>query len=160
MTMKKPRTVTVVAGSVVLAGLVLLATVRPSVADAPAGRFTVSGGTAADAKTGLVWQRVVPSGTYTWAQADTYCASNTGGLPGSGWRLPSLLELQTIVDDSRASPAIDPTVFPNTPPEYFWTSSTEATGTPATNYKWYVRFDYGSTLTDEVANTHRLRCVR
>lgn len=154
--MKKLGTVAVVAGSVAFAALILLATARPSVANAPSGRFMASGGTIIDAKTGLVWQLVVPSGTYTWADAGPYCTSNAASLPGLGWRLPSMKELQTIVDDSRSVPSIDP-IFSSTPGDYFWTSSTYA---PSMGYAWAIRFTIGGAASIKVDNGYRVRCVR
>ena len=78
-------------------------------ANAPPNRYTVTnGGTATgtvyDTFTGLTWQQAVPTSTYTWSAAITYCSSNTAGLPGTGWRLPKLKELQTIVDYTIAAP--------------------------------------------------------
>jgi hypothetical protein len=157
MTMKKPGTVGMAAGSLALAGLLLFAAVRPSAADAPAGRFTSAAGTVTDTKTGLVWHQGVPSGTYTWADAGTYCTSNTAGLPGSGWRLPSLTELQTIVDDSRSLPAIDPTAFPSTPSVSFWTSSAYASQAGSA---YGVSFAYGLTDVAAATLTRSVRCVR
>jgi hypothetical protein len=98
------------------------------------GEFVVSadGLTVTDTISGLVWQRdgsgtragCSGSGntTCTWAEAKAYCASLTlGGV--SGWRLPALMELETIVDPAMAGPAIDATAFPNTTEDFYWTSS-------------------------------------
>ncbi len=78
---------------------------------APAGRYVVTAGgtvngTVQDTKTGLIWQQTVPSGTYTWADATAYCGSTVVStrLGGTGWRLPTLEELQTIVDHTQAAP--------------------------------------------------------
>jgi formylglycine-generating enzyme required for sulfatase activity len=124
-------------------------------ANAPAGRYTTSGGTVYDTKTKLTWQQTVPSGTYTWAGAKAYCAGLN--LGGSGWRLPTAKELQTIVDDSRTNPAIDPTAFPSTPSDYFWSSSPLA---GSSSNAWFVLFGYGSTDYYVVSFTYSVRCVR
>jgi hypothetical protein len=132
------------------------------------GEFVVSGDglTVTDETTGLVWQRdgsgtrAGCSGgrnlTCTWAEAKAYCASLT--LAGvSGWRLPAVIELSTIVDFTRTSPAIDPTAFPTTPSEWFWTSS------PYTAYSGYVEdvyFSAGYSGNDVVGLGQRVRCVR
>lgn len=142
-----------VSALVVLAGLGLA--VRRGAADAPTDQYTTSNGTVTDTRTGLVWQLTPPAGSYAWADASTYCASNTG-LSGSGWRLPSLPELQTIVDDSRKNPAIDPT-FSNAPADYFWTSSTYA---PMAGSAWLVNFYDGNTGGIPATSTFRVRCVR
>ena len=66
--------------------------------DATAGeRYTVADGTVFDTRTQLTWQRTFPSERYTWDDATSYCASLA--LPGAGWRLPSINELLTLVDD-------------------------------------------------------------
>ena len=123
-------------------------------ANAPDGRYTTSGGTVYDTKTKLTWQQTVPSGTYTWAGAKTYCAGLN--LGGTGWRLPTAKELQTIVDDSRTSPAIDTTAFPATPSDYFWSSSTSA----GSSIGWFVVFDYGYTGNLSRFIALDVRCVR
>ena len=66
-------------------------------------------------------------------------------------------ELQTIVDDTRTYPAIDPTAFPNTPSEGFWSASPYA---GATSYAWLIAFDIGSTGGNLMGNTYWVRCVR
>jgi len=134
----------------VLAGLTLLAH-----ADAPAGRYTIANETVYDTKTELTWQQAVPSTKYTWADAKTYCAGLN--LASTGWRLPTAKELQTIVDESRTNPSIDPNAFPSTPSDHFWSSS-PARG--SSSYAWYVHFSLGNTSSNGVSNTYYVRCVR
>ena len=86
------------AAGVVLAGLGL--TVRRVAADAPMGRYTLTNdkmltGTVYDNKTKLTWQQAVPSTTYNWSAAMSYCTGNVGALPGSGWRLPGRVSPRT-----------------------------------------------------------------
>ena len=45
---------------------------------------------------GLVWQRGW-GGTRNWFGALAYCEQNMGGLPGEGWRLPSIDELRSLI---------------------------------------------------------------
>jgi hypothetical protein len=124
-------------------------------ADAPTGRYTITNGTVYDSKSKLTWQQTVPSTKYAWAAAKTYCSGLS--LAGSGWRLPTAKELQTIVDESRNSPSIDPTAFPSTPLDYFWSSSPLA---DSSSYAWIVYFDDGYTGIKDVSNTNDVRCVR
>jgi Protein of unknown function (DUF1566) len=124
-------------------------------ANAPAGRYTTSGGTVYDTKTKLTWQQAVPPGTYTWAGAKTYCAGLN--LGGTGWRLPTAKELQTIVDDSETSPAIDTTAFPSTPAGWFWSSSPAAY---ESSKAWGVNFDDGFTNNVVVSVPGSVLCVR
>ena len=133
-------------------------------AEAPPGRYVISkGGTSVgtvyDTYTRLTWQQQVSATTYAWSSAGTYCTANTPTLPGPGWRLPTLKELQTLADYTIASPGptIDPTAFPNTPSTAFWTSSPLA-GT--TGSAWYVNFSSGSTGYLATSYPNQVRCVR
>ena len=57
------------------------------------------------------------------------------------WRLPTRTELLTLVDDTRYSPAIDTTFFPNCQSGWYWTS-TRAASSPG-GCAWVVGFGYG-----------------
>jgi hypothetical protein len=126
-------------------------------ANAPVVRYTIAGGTVTDTKTKLVWQQTAPAAPYGWANAMTYCPTLGASLGGTGWRLPTIKELQTIVDDSLKSPSIDPTAFPATPVTSFWSSSPSA-GSPST--VWGVDFYDGSSNTYPGPDPHDVRCVR
>jgi len=113
-----------------------------------------------DETTGLTWEQQ-DTGALTWSAAMTRCASL-----GPGWRLPSLNELQTIVDDTKSAPAIDRDVFPLvsggapcTPavPVNFWTSSAFSS---APVNKWIVSFGDGTTSFKGPTESSRARCVR
>ncbi len=124
-------------------------------------------GTVTDNVTGLVWQQCSAgqsgtgcisgsAGTYNWDAANTYCNSNTAGLPGTGWRLPTQLELLTIVDFGKMQPSIDTTVFPNTvstASPFYWTSDTNATISSV------VQFDTGVLTTVALTAGYYTRCV-
>lgn len=75
-------------------------------------RFAIAMGSAAilDRETGLVWERTIGSSTFTFFNAATHCNTKTVG-GRKGWRVPSIWELGTLVDDSNASPAL-PTGHP------------------------------------------------
>jgi hypothetical protein len=143
---------------------VVVALTASADASAPAGRYVVTSGgtgngTVYDTKTKLTWQQTVPSTAYTWANAKTYCAGVGASLGGTGWRLPTCKELQTIVDDSQTNPSIDTTAFPSTPAAWFWSSSPVA-GSPS--YAWLVNFNNGYTYNfyDGFTDTLSVRCVR
>jgi hypothetical protein len=58
-----------------------------------------------DRETGLVWEKVPSTNTGTWFDASFSCLnSNTGGR--TGWRLPALPELMSLVDRSQANPSL------------------------------------------------------
>ena len=148
--------------------IAIIAVTLPTSADAnaPAGRYVVTSGgpdagtgngTVYDTKTKLTWQQTVSSTSYSWADAKTYCAGVGASLGGTGWRLPTCKELQTIVDDSWIAPAIDPNAFPSTPVTWFWSSSPVA---GSSSVAWAVEFGYGDTVSDGVSLTNIVRCVR
>jgi hypothetical protein len=124
-------------------------------ADVPSDCYAVANGTVLDTKTTLTWQQALDAGSYAWTDAQTYCA--TLDLDGTNWRLPSMKELMTIVDVTRADPAIDPATFPATPSDYFWSSS-PVVGSP--NAAWGVNFNKGSAGAGPLDFTARVRCVR
>ena len=129
-------------------------------AAAPAGHYVVTAGsgTVYDTKSKLTWQQTVSSTTYTWTDAKTYCAGVGTNLGGTGWRLPTIKELQSILDLSQtAAPYIDPTAFPATPSNSFWSSSPVAT---YPSYAWLVYFSTGSTSGNSITDTKNVRCVR
>jgi hypothetical protein len=109
-----------------------------------------------DQLTGLLWQRNIQAGAYTWTGADAYC----DGLElarHDDWRLPTRMELVSILDLTRSHPAIDVRAFPDAPSEWFWTSSRSAVGP---SRAWYVYFYFGYVGHDDTTNVYRVRCVR
>jgi hypothetical protein len=140
-----------------LVGVALIGNARSAIADAPPGRYTIAAGEVTDTQTGLIWQQGMSSTTgVAWADAPAYCS--TLNLNNQTWRLPSLRELQTLVDESK-TPAIDLTAFPSTPSAYFWTSNV-FTGNPGN--AWVVDFAYGFTrgFGIDVTVANPVRCVR
>ena len=121
--------------------------------------YTAHGdGTVTDNVTGLTWQQSTPKSTYAWSDAIAYCSTVTLGNLGD-WRLPSVIELVSIVDYDVASPtpSIDITAFPKTPADIFW-SSTLVAGAPSE--AWYVNFSYGYAISTDVSEINHVRCVR
>lgn len=127
-------------------------------ADAPAGHYTASGGIVTDTRTGLDWQQVMEM-TGTEADAVDYCASLD--LGGTGWRLPSMKELETIVDDSRYKPAIDPifSFFGTASSSWRTWSSSPLYGLEQA-YGWFVDFTDGSAWYQYLVEKGGIRCVR
>ena len=125
----------------------------------PASYDTSTPGVVRDEVTGLLWQQIVDPGTYTWDQATAYCEGLM--LAGhSDWRVPTRIELVSLVDYTVAppGPTIDIIAFPNTPSNLFWTSSAWASGNPGG--WWYVNFVDGDASTIVGSFTSRVRCVR
>ena len=95
-------------------------------------------GTIVDSFTGLTWMRCALGQAWTGStcsgDAATYVLSEIPGLSSgfvyagiSTWRVPTVRELQSIVDLSRFNPSTDSNAFPNTPFKHFRTSSWEWT---------------------------------
>jgi len=142
------------------AALVVLLCAAPALtrAAAPPGRYTASAGTVTDTKTKLVWQEPFAPSTMTWAAAKSYCAGLGATLGGSGWRLPTIKELQTLVDVSvSAGPAIDPKYFPNTGRSAFWSSTPS---TADTSVAWMLAFSEEGELQAGMQTAIQVRCVR
>jgi hypothetical protein len=112
--------------------------------------------TVTDTVTGLVWERGTSAGGMSWQNAKMRCASvHAGGM--TGWRLPTLIELESIVEDGQFNSAIDPTAFPGTPSTFFWSSS------PYVNVEgdaWVVNFGGGDSGASDVSNGYYTRCVQ
>lgn len=144
--------------SFVFVGAVGLAAAWPNhgFADAPVGRYSITDTTVYDTKTLLTWQRVVPIPTYTWIGAEWYCANlSLNGL--TGWRLPTIKEFHTIVDDWYEDPSIDRNAFPNTRVAYYWTSILSPYD-PAVHYT--VGFSRGQLYPGNTTDYMSVRCVR
>jgi hypothetical protein len=125
-----------------------------SCTDSEESAYSVAGDSAHDRDTGLTWQRAVDHDNYTWQEANAFCSRLNAN--GRTWRLPSLRELLTLVDVTRFEPAIDTSVFPNTPSEFFWSSSPSSTP-PGTG--WGVNFTRGSSGAALLGTKAHVRCT-
>lgn len=127
---------------------------------APDPVFTISsdgaGETVSDARTGLRWQRTTPDTIYPKADgAIAYCQGVT--LDGEGgFRLPTVKELNTLIDEKKVGPAIDPALFPGTKSEWYWTASPYVY---LPGYHWAVTFGDGASYVN-VSGKGLARCVK
>ncbi len=113
--------------------------------------------TITDNITGLVWQKQDDGIIRNWSDANTYCNNNSPGLPGSGWRLPTRMELLSIINYGKDNPVADISYFPNTKSLSYWTSITTPNNTTIARL---VGFDYGTTGIGNKTDTSYVRCVR
>lgn len=129
--------------------------VRAGIGSGAADYRMVATGQVQDTHTGLIWQQGGSAETMSAAQARRYCADLT--LGGHGWRLPSIKELATTVDESRVAPAIDRSVFPDTAKStYYWSSSASH---PEPAMTWALNYDDGYTNYRRITAGYA-RCVR
>lgn len=116
----------------------------PAVTPLPYPHYVqVDTGEAADVETGLVWAQTSNNTYLTQTAAVAYCANLA--LNGRTWRLPSVTELATLVDDNPnitdVSPAIDSCVFSDTSPNAYYMSSSIWGGASPT--PWALNFEDG-----------------
>ncbi len=106
------------------------------------GRTRAVDGTVTDHALGLQWGKTLLDADgdpkrYTYAEAEAAAKAL-----GEGWRLPSRVELLSLVDDTKHEPAIDTALFSDTQSSYYWTS-TPAAWSPSSS-AWIVVFDDGN----------------
>ena len=143
---------------VALAAALVLAAAVGARATAPAGQYVIGTGTVVDTKTKLMWQQTVSDPTYLPSDARTYCPSLALPFGGSGWRLPTVKELATLLDRSRAAgPMIDAAAFPATPPGLYWTATPDASSSAN---GWSVDFSSGRIARAPLTQSLKVRCVR
>jgi hypothetical protein len=129
----------------------------------PDGAYSENGdGTVTDTRTGLMWKRCAEGETWN---AGT-CTGTASMFPWEGalgqaatthfaghsdWRLPNVKELRTLVEECRRGPAINSTIFPETPSSFFWSSTPGIyvwDGNPWVQHQiisWGISFDDGRT---------------
>jgi len=107
-------------------------------------RFTESPDGWLDTRTGLEWSRTL--GETSWSDAQS--------LIPPGWRLPTIAELFSVVDNTRGRPA---TRLPNTQSDGYWSSTSYAS---YPNYAWLVGFFTGYVGYNFKSITSYVRGVR
>ncbi|HEY4015916.1 MAG TPA: DUF1566 domain-containing protein [Polyangiaceae bacterium] len=130
----------------------------------PANHYTIAAGEVTDNYTGLVWQQVYSTSVMTWSAAAGYCSGL--GLNGHTWRVPSIKEMSTLVNEALVGPAVDRTAFPNTvfcgDTTWFWGAEADAN---LAGSAWGINFCDGYTGANNTASfdmftTGYVRCVR
>src|SRR5207249_6951988 len=119
--------------------------------------YTPGTNTVRDNVTHLVWQRGFAASTQTYAQALSYCA-NLGPLDSlAGWRLPSRIEVVSLLQLQASTPYIDTANFNGTPAAGFWSSSLDPAN--AAN-AWMIDFNSMDAASFAQSTTENVRCVR
>jgi hypothetical protein len=173
MTLSTPRLV--LASCAVLASVALAIAVQ---ADAPPDQYAIFQAqtpTIKDMHALLEWERFPENNLLTgdagadggmWAEKQTFAdATDRCQRLGGGWRLPTVKELLTIIDEEPhqvyfdgGTPYIyvDRNAFPTAKPETYWSSSASTIN----NQVWTVDFGTGQTQPDNGIVPHLNRCVR
>jgi len=112
-----------------------------------------------DPDTGLEWQSEGSSNQMDLGAALKYCDSlnekNYGGH--SDWRLPTRVELYTLVVDERHDPCIKSLPGFKCQSSSYWSATTIAY---STTYAWYVDFNDGYVSNVSKTDSYYVRCIR
>lgn len=138
-------------------------------------RYTRTSDMVSDELTGLVWQDDVGAKRTKkeWSKVETYCSDLTlGGY--ADWRVPTITELEGIVDYGTSYPAINTALFNNTGTDVYWSSTSHydaghkfirhASGhehdIQEVSNAWFVDFYDGSDSYGSKKSYFFIRCVR
>ncbi len=128
----------------------------------PLQRYTDNqDGTVTDNGTGLVWLKnagcFAPS-TWSTAVADANglaggaCGLSDGSTAGQ-WRLPNLVELESVIDPSAGNPALSVgNPFTNVAAPNYWTSTSYFGGEAGSPTAWVIRISDGRYINDYAQN--------
>jgi hypothetical protein len=123
-----------------------------AIAVEPPNHYTISNGEVTDNYTGLIWQQTYSPASMAWSAAAGYCSALT--LNGHTWRVPSLNELASIVNEGRvgngrappgAQGAVNITAFPDVVNcglgNWFWANAQFV----GSNFSWGINYCDGFT---------------
>jgi hypothetical protein len=137
-----------------------------ALAKEPANHYTVAAGEVTDNYTGLTWQQGFSAARMAWSAAAGYCAALT--VNGhTGFRVPTLSELATTVNEALVGGAINRTAFPNNPSGcgatfWFWAAEASKVGGDAWGLSYcdgYTGWNSGSAAWNTFPDGN-VRCVR
>ncbi len=129
-------------------------------------------GTISNRSTGLMWQKCSAGqvGTNCSGGASNYLFDDGVSYPAieycnnlslanhADWRLPNIRELSLLIYYGSSDPSIDTHLFPNTPSDQSFWSSTAFAKDPTQS--WAVIFDNGSNVLVPLTSSTYVRCVR
>jgi len=117
------------------------------------------GGAVLDKQTGLIWERYPDPTKRTYTSACDCCSNKeVGGR--KGWRLPTIEELDSIVDTNEGPPTLPSGhPFSNVQSAYYWSSSHDIYGSRA--WAYCLSFHGGTVYSyDKNEEPQYVWCVR
>ena len=124
----------------------------------PSQRFVavLDGAAVKDMQTGFTWEQSPDFFYGTWTEASAHCQAKTVG-GRTGWRVPSIKELSSLIDSSQKDPAL-PSGHPfgNNKSSIYWSSTPSDTDDMVA---WHVSFFTGEVMTDQKSQTRRVWCM-
>lgn len=111
-----------------------------------------------DHNTGLVWERSPATARADWKGAKSSCLNRAIGGQ-RGWRLPSIVELTSLLDPSNQdSGSMLPSGHPflNSPSGFYWSASADG-GLPKA---WHLHLNNGLVHTTSKTSVFKAWCVR
>ena len=109
-----------------------------------------------DTKTNLMWDAKARAVEGFQAAQTVPGTLNVAGF--TDWRVPTVEELFCLADRTRRAPAIDTDYFPETPSDWFWSSTVDASS--PSNVAWCVSFVNGHSYWDRQYDGSFVRAVR
>lgn len=110
-----------------------------------------------DKETGLVWEQSPSTSTFDWFFAQGRCNNLTLGNR-KGWRLPTLQELESLVDPSQSNPSLPVgNPFDNVQSSDYWSATSNVV---LVNFAWTVNFANGNPGFLDKLNSRAVWCVR
>lgn len=111
-----------------------------------------------DQDTGLLWERSPAKTRTDWKAAKSACLNKTIGGQ-RGWRLPSIVELTSLLDPSvQDSDAMLPSGHPflNNPSGFYWSASADGESSKA----WHLHLSNGHVHITGKTSAFKVWCVR
>lgn len=126
-----------------------------------------------DPTTNLIWETKTDDGSihdfnhkFTWNDAINLFINYLNKTQFGGfidWRLPTVRELESLVNNLFYNPSIDTNYFPNTHPSCYWTCQTKGYETDDVfeiGNGFIVDFFRGCIINDKKSNFNYVRAVR
>jgi hypothetical protein len=125
-----------------------------------AGSLSVGADSTSDSMTGLEWQTTeLDDSDLGWEEALAYCEA-LSHADKTDWRLPSIKELATLVDEAAVSaPVVDAASFGVSLALRYWSSTPNSAG-PNAGFAFALETSFGSSPVRAMTDLAAARCVR